>query len=104
MLFKYYFCYGSLLLLAMATVFLFVCFWGGLSVGDPELPRWTKLCAFGMFYDLFLIMKIIINVFLYLYLLVIKPFNLLLYSMFMLWPALDCVLCSGCTAHKSIIV
>lgn len=34
------------------------------------------MCAFGIFYELFfLIIKIIISVFLYLYLLVIKPFN-----------------------------
>lgn len=35
-----------------------------LSVDDPGLPRWIKLCAFGIFYELFLlIMKIISSVF-----------------------------------------
>lgn len=81
--------------MAIATVFGFNFFFG-----DPGLPRWIKLRAFGIFYELFffffLIMKVIINVFLYLYLLVIKPFKLLSkYSLFMLRPALDCVLCSG---------
>lgn len=52
MLFKYYFRYGSLLWLAfVATVFWFDFFF--LSVGDPGLPRWIKLRAFGIFYELF---------------------------------------------------
>ena len=55
------FCYGSILLLAIATVLVLFDFF--LSVGDPGLPRWIKLCAFGIFYEqfffffFFLIMK-----------------------------------------------
>lgn len=98
MLFKYYFCYGSLPLLAVVGhIFGFICFF----VGDSGLPRWIKLCAFGIFHELFFFfLIIIISVFLYLYLLVIKPFNLFSkYSLSMLWPAT--VLCSGRTAHKT---
>lgn len=103
MLFKYYFCYGSLLLLAIATVLVCFCFCllvildcqGGLSC--------VPLVSFmNLFF--FLIMKIIINVFLYLYLLVIKPFNLLSkYSMFTLWPASDCVFCFEDELHTKIL-
>lgn len=49
MLFKYYFRYSSLLLLALATI-LDLMF---LSVGDPGLPRFIKLRAFGIFHELF---------------------------------------------------
>lgn len=67
MLFKYYFRYGSLLLMAIATV---LDCQGGLSC--------VPLVSFmNLFFFFFLIMKNIIDVFLYLYLLVIKPFNLL---------------------------
>ena len=99
MLFKYYFRNSSLPLLAIATIFdlLF------LSVGDPGLPRFIKLGAFGIFFFFFLffvlfcffflkIKVIIIVVFLYLYLL-IKPFKVVVKILcVMLWPALDCVL------------
>lgn len=58
--------------------------------------------SYELFFFFFLIMKNII-VFLYLYLLVIKPFNLLSkYSLSILWPALDCVLYTGRASHKNI--
>lgn len=47
-----------------------------LSVGDPGLPRWIKLSAFGIFYEPLFDNESYYHVFLYLYLLVIKPFKL----------------------------
>lgn len=43
----------------LSPQFWFYLIFSFLSVGDPGLPRWIKLCAFGIFYELFffLIMK-----------------------------------------------
>lgn len=74
MLFKYYFRYSSLLLLAIATILVLMF----LSAGDPGLPRFIKLRAFGIFHELFFFFdneKLLSMCFLYLYLL-IKPFKI----------------------------
>lgn len=77
MLFKHYFWLQLFTIAGYCQFFfLFTCFF---SVGDPGLPRYIKLRAFGIFHELFFILKIIISVgvffFLYLYLL-IKPFKI----------------------------
>lgn len=82
----HYYCW--LLLATVLVLFLLVILdcQGRLSC----VPLVSFMNFFSFFSFFFLIMKIIINVFLYLYLLVIKPFNLLSkYSLFMLWPTLN---------------
>lgn len=37
----------------LSPQFWFYLIFSFLSVGDPGLPRWIKLCAFGIFYELF---------------------------------------------------
>lgn len=49
MLFKHYFGYSFLLLRDIAKKFFYLF----LSVGDPGLPRYIKLRAFGIFHELF---------------------------------------------------
>lgn len=108
MLFKYYFWLWLITIVGCCHRFFFFFFCllvildcqGGLSC----VPLVSFMNFFFFFF--FLIMKIIINVFLYLYLLVIKPFNLLSKntpcSCFGLLFS-DCVSCSVCTAHKNLI-
>lgn len=65
--------------------------------GDPGLPRWIKVCAFGIFYDppFFYYQCVFILVF-------IGDQAISFVKILMLWPAMNYVLCSGCTAHTYV--
>lgn len=78
-----------------------------LSVGDPGLPRFAKLRAFGIVYEPFFFFFDNENYYqCVFYTCIYWSSHLKLlskYSVFMLWPSSECVLRSGCTAHKNTV-
>lgn len=101
-------CYLSIIfrnsLLLLSAIATLVFFFFLLVILDCQGGLSCVPLVFFMIFSPFLILKTIINVFYTLYLLVIKPLNLLWkYSLFMLGSALDGVLCSGQTAQKKYL-